>query len=297
MKNLVVGASGQVGQALVRAFKIQNKPWVGTAHTRAQAEPGLRPLDLEDLEAAPALIRELGPSAVYFPAGWTWVDGCEADEEKAQRINALAPEAAARAARLAGAAFVYFSTEYVFDGKAGPYAEGDPPAPLGAYARSKLEGEKRVLLAHPGALVARTTVVYGPEPQGKNFVYQLVANLGQGKPMRVPGDQVSNPTYNDDLARACYELVMFGMAGTYHVVGRDRLDRLAFAREACRVFGLDRELLRPVSTADLGQKAARPLDAGLKADKLEAELGWRPRGARAGLEAMKAELDRAGGRS
>ena len=127
------------------------------------------------------------------------MDRCETEVDECQHWNAEVPGALAQ--RGAGARrFVYFSTDYVFDGTGGPYGEDDPVGPISAYARSKLAGERAVLETDPTALVVRTTVVYGPEPQGKNFVAQLRGRLGRGERLRVPQDQVSTPTYNVDLA-------------------------------------------------------------------------------------------------
>jgi dTDP-4-dehydrorhamnose reductase len=295
MKILVIGGSGQVGQALFKAAQRQHWPATGTGFANADKPghyfPPLKDLNILDHGAMGALVASEAPAAVFFPAGWTWVDGCEADEAKAMAINALAPEAAARAAWKAQAAFIFYSTEYLFDGAAGPYSEDAEPHPLGVYARSKLEAERRILAVHPKALILRTTVVYGPEPQGKNFIYQLIASLKAGMPMRIPQDQVSNPTYNYDLARASLELARFGMGGVFNVVGEDRVGRLDFAQEACRVFGLDASLLQGVSTASLKQRAARPLNAGLTTHKLRQALGWAPRGIRSGLQAMQSVLD------
>src|SRR5207249_9072978 len=101
-----------------------------------------------------------------------------------------------------GAVFVFFSTEYVFDGRAGPYAEDDPVAPLSVYGRSKLDGERAVMAANVRSLVVRTTVVDGEERQGKNFIYQLPVRAAAGETSKVPADQRSSPTFNVDLATA-----------------------------------------------------------------------------------------------
>merc|ERR1719201_2497446 len=116
------------------------------------------------------------PDIVCICAGWTWVDGCERDPDRAMLLNCHGPAAVARAAKAVGAKVVYFSSDYVFDGKAtaAGYSEDDTPSPINAYGRSKLEGERAVLRACPDALVIRTAVVYGPEAYtGRNFVYQL----------------------------------------------------------------------------------------------------------------------------
>ncbi|HSF04611.1 MAG TPA: SDR family oxidoreductase [Methylomirabilota bacterium] len=299
MRALVIGASGQVGAALSRCLTARGHSVIGT-HARTPAS-GTRRLDFTDTAATERLIAETAPDWIFCAAGFTHVDSCEEAPEAAYRANRDAPAAAARVASRRGARFVYYSTEYVFDGANGPYAETDPPNPLSVYGRSKLEGEQAVVQAHAGALVIRTTVVYGPEPQGKNFVYQLLRRLRAGERMLVAADQRSSPTYNEDLAQASVELAERGVEGVIHVAGPVVLDRYAFARTACEVFDLDPGLLAPTPTAALRQRAGRPLNAGLRIDRARVLLVTPLHGPREGLEAMRtalvegATVDRPGG--
>ena len=161
------------------------------------------------------------------------------------RVNRDAPAAAARAAAKLGAGFVYFSTEYVFDGSAGPVRRGRPgQPPVGLRARASSRASARSVEENPRAIVIRTTVVYGPERQGKNFVYQVLKRARAREPIRVPSDQRSSPTYNPDLAAATVELIEQDFRGVLHVAGPVVLDRLAFALEVCAAFGLDPGLVR-----------------------------------------------------
>jgi dTDP-4-dehydrorhamnose reductase len=273
----VVGAGGQVGGALLAHL---GERALGTWRS---PPPGGHAADLEALAADPAsaraLVGEAGAGVVVVAAGMTWVDGCEQEPDLARRVNADGPAALARAAAATGARTVYLSTEYVFDGTAGPYGEDDPVSPLSVYGRSKLEGEQAVQAADPAALVLRTTVVYGPEGHGRNFAYQLVGRLGRGEAMRVPGDQVSSPTYNRDLAEALVALVDAGVSGVVNVAGPEIVDRAHFARRLAGLMGLDATLIEAVPTSALGQTAPRPLDAGLRIDRLRELLPWfTPRG-------------------
>jgi dTDP-4-dehydrorhamnose reductase len=291
MRALVIGASGQVGAALLDALRARGHQAIGTyAHHPA---PGLTPLDVTDHGAVERAIADAKPDWVLCPAGLTHVDYCEDHPDEAGAINRDGPLHAARGAHRAGAGFVFFSTEYVFDGGQGPYAEDDPARPLSVYGRSKWEGERAVLAETPRALVVRTTVVYGPDRQEKNFVYQLLRNCRSGQPMRIPVDQVSSPTYNLDLARATVELCERDLRGVYHVAGDGVLDRFAFARLACEVFGLDGSGLTPVATSALGQKAPRPLKGGLRIAKAQGVLSTPLRTPEAGLRAMRAALEAA----
>jgi dTDP-4-dehydrorhamnose reductase len=289
VRALVIGASGQVGAALAARLRARGHTVVGT-HGRVP-QPGTRPLDLADVAAAERLVAEVAPDWVFCPAGLTHVDYCEDHADEAFGLNRDAPAAVARAAARRGAGFVYFSSEYVFDGTAGPYGEDDPPNPLSVYGRSKLEGERAAVAGNLRTLVVRTTVVYGPEPQGKNFVYQLLRRARAGERMTVPVDQRSSPTCNADLAAAVVELAERGERGVLHVAGPDVLDRHAFARLACEVFGLDPGFLVPVTTAELRQRAARPLNAGLRIDRVRARVTVPLRPPREGLAAMRRALE------
>ena len=288
MRALVIGASGQVGAALAARLRAHEHSVVGT-HGRVP-QPGTRPLDLTDLAAVIRLVQDLGPDYVFCPAGMTVVDYCEDHPDEAFAVNRDAPASAAAAAATHGAGFVYYSTEYVFDGAGGPYAEDDAVRPLSVYGSSKLEGERAVLAANARAIIVRTTVVYGPEPQGKNTVYQLLRRLRAGERMRVPADQVTTPTYNVDLAAATVELVERGASGVFHIAGDTVIDRYAFARHACEVFGLDAGLIEPVTTAALAQRAARPLRAGLRIGRVRARITTPLRGPADALPAMREAL-------
>ena len=229
------------------------------------------PLDLAALATvadAEAALGEHEVDVIYCIAGMTAVDACEDLPELALNINCRGPEMLAHVATKRGIPFVYFSTEYVFDGVDGPYHEDDPVNPLSVYGKSKWQGELAVQAACSHALVLRTTVVYGQDFGQKNYVYSLMRLLAAGKGMRVPQDQISTPTYNRDLAAATVALAERGVSGVYHACGPERMDRLEFAQAVARFLSLDAGLLTGVPTSALGQKAARPLNAGLAIDKL-----------------------------
>lgn len=267
---LVVGASGQVGTQVLRLL-----PSGSAIPTSRRAErPGWTAVDLATVSEAEAdeLVRRFEIATIYCIGGMTNVDGCESTPELARRINCEGPAILAGVAAKRGVRFVYFSTDYVFNGRNGPYAEDAPADPICAYGRSKWQGELAVRDAHPVALVIRTTTVYGPDPNGRNFLYSLRKGLAGTKPFRVPADQVATPTYNVDLAAAVVALTESGAQGVFHVAGPDVVSRLEFARRAAAVMGLDAANLSGASTAELAQIAARPLRAGLRTGKLAAYL-------------------------
>ena len=282
MRSLVIGASGLVGGALLRAL---GDDAIGTYHRREVT--GLRRLDACDREAVARTIAEVDPEVVFFPAAQANVDWCETHPDEAYAANVVPALSALDAAGAHGARFVYFSSEYVFDGAAGPYAEDDPVRPLNVYGRQKREVEERVLAADE--TLVRTTTVFGVElPPGKNFVLRLLASLRVGESVRVPNDQISTPTWADELARAAVAIAL--ERGIWHVAGPDLLARDEFAHRVARAFALAESLIVPVPTSALRQTAARPLRAGLRTEKLARRLGAPLLSTDVALERLAAQL-------
>ena len=272
-RTLLAGATGQVGTQMLQVIRKRRGPESAVATTR-HARAGWTHLDFAELatiEQAAALFDPYALNSIYCVAGMTAVDACEDQPDLAFRTNARGPGILAAYAQRRALPFVYFSTEYVFDGAKdhpGPYAETATLHPLSVYGKSKLAGEEAVMAACACALVLRTTVVYGPDAREKNYLYSLMRNLATGTRMRVPKDQISTPTYNLDLIAAALGLVECGASGIFHVCGPDLLGRLDFAKQIAAALGLDAALLDGVSTAELGQRAPRPLAAGLATTKL-----------------------------
>jgi dTDP-4-dehydrorhamnose reductase len=194
---------------------------------------------------------------------------CETEQDLAMRTNSAGPAVLATVAQELSVPFVYFSSEYVFDGAAGPYLEDAKPNPISVYGRSKWRGEQAATEACERALILRTTVVYGPDQGRKNFLYALRRALLAGQTFHVPEDQISTPTYNLDLAHAALQLVKAGATGCFNVTGPELFSRADFARAAASFWGLDASLIYGVPTSELGQRAPRPLHAGLLTGKLK----------------------------
>jgi dTDP-4-dehydrorhamnose reductase len=268
---LVLGATGQLGAALCRQLGPAAVP-----AARRPPSPDWITLDLATLTESPDdLVSRYDLTTIICSAGATDVERCESDQAWADAANHLGPLALARAAANARIPFVFYSTDYVFPGtpsNPGPYREDAPTHPLSVYGGTKLLGELEILKANPAALVLRTTTVYGPDPQGKNFLYTLRRLLSSGQSMRVPNDQLATPTYNEDLATATLTLLRGGHTGLFHAAGPQMLSRIDFARLACRILSLDSTLLIPLTTPELHQRAARPLIAGLDSTLLTTTL-------------------------
>ena len=285
MKLLIIGASGLVGSHV--QGEVINRGHQAKGTYRSYARPELLALDLADRATVQKVLDDYKPDAVVHAAGWTWVDGCEKEPERAQRENVEQPTYLAQMCFNRGARFVYFSTSYVFDGSAGPYTENDLPRPINTYGRTKLMGEQAVLQATGGqALVPRIICVWGHESQRKNFVYQVVAAIKGGKSIRIPSDQCGNPTWAGDIAAWVLDLLQAGESGIWNLAGEhsrwNRKQWLDAILNGLRRHGaISRELEQwtytAITTEQLTQPALRPLQAGLCTDRIRQRFPRRTR--------------------
>jgi dTDP-4-dehydrorhamnose reductase len=295
---MIVGANGLLGQK-VTEFLAR-----GTTNRLVLAGRGATPrlqvsdstyveLDITKKQQVREAVADHKPAVIINAAAMTNVDACEKERETAWKINVTGVENIIEAAKRLDATVVHVSTDYVFDGKSGPYSEDDRPEPINYYGRSKLASENQLKASGLQYFIARTMVLYGFAPDTKsNFALWLVRNLEERSPVRVVDDQMGNPTLVDDLAHAIISAVELEKTGVYHVAGREIVSRFEFALGLASVFGFDRELITPVKTSALNQPAQRPLKSGLITLKAEVELGYRPSTVEEGLTILKGQLSR-----
>jgi dTDP-4-dehydrorhamnose reductase len=255
VRTVVTGAGGMLGFDLVHRSG-------AVALTRAE-------LDVTDPEA----VRDaIGPDDLVFNcAAWTDVDGAEEHEDEATRVNG---DGARNVAEAAGTV-VYVSSDYVFDGRKGePYVESDAPAPLSAYGRSKLAGERATAKANPRHFVVRSSWLFGAA--GRNFVDTM---LSQRREVRVVDDQVGSPTFTGHLADALVRLAFTEDYGLHHMAASGSCSWFEFAREIFAYAGVDTRV-EPCTTADFPRPAPRPPYSVLGSERGHRLPHWRD-----GLEA------------
>ncbi|MFA6029908.1 MAG: SDR family oxidoreductase [Elusimicrobiota bacterium] len=288
MRALIVGATGLLGHAFWR--HLRGRPgWEAAGTTYDLPLPDLVSLDVRTEGAFSHVLERVRPEVVFFPASNPFVDYCERNPAETRRLNVEATLAAARASRAAGARFVFFSSDYVFDGARGGYCEDDPPSPLNEYGRQKLEVERELARADPSALVVRTSAIYGWELGPRNFVLQVLRSLAAGTPLRCARDQRYNPTWAPALAAAVAELAAAGASGLFHAAGSEKVSRLELARAVAEVFGFDGSRVESVPLSELCPAGGtpRPADSSLDSSRLARRLGRPLAGLREGLRAMK----------
>jgi dTDP-4-dehydrorhamnose reductase len=238
------------------------------------------------------LVDDFLPEVIINTAAITNVDLCETERALAWKVNVVGVENLVHAARMVGAKIIHFSTDYVFDGKSGPYNEGDRVNPMSYYGRTKLASENVLRTSEIPHTIIRTMILYGIGKQIKdNFALWLVNNLKDNKQVRVVDDQIGNPTLVDDLAYAVLKVVEFDKNGLYHIAGNDLVSRYDFAFALAKKFKLDKNLIIPIKTAILKQPAPRPMKSGFIILKAETELSIKMSGVEQGLTIFQNQLN------
>lgn len=252
--------------------------------------------DLIDPDACAAAIRDHRPSAVINAAAWTAVDAAEAHEAEARTINAVTPGYMAEAAAELEVPFVQISTDYVFDGSGDqPRRPTDATAPLGAYGRTKLAGERAVIAAGGTHALLRTSWVFSAH--GANFVKTMLRLGAERGSVNVVADQIGGPTPAAAIARACLTISEAlidddTLSGTYHFSGAPDVSWAAFAREIMAQAGLDCRI-DEIPTADYPTPAQRPLNSRLDCATTQAGFGIPRPDWRAGLAEVLKDLKEA----
>jgi dTDP-4-dehydrorhamnose reductase len=244
---LVTGAKGMLGHRVVAEARERGHDVTGV---------DLPELDLTDAQAVFDFIGERPPDAVIHCAAYTDVDGAEAHEDAALRVNMEAAGNVAAASGLNGAFVVAVSTDYVFAGDGDrPYVESDEPAPKGAYGRTKLLGEHAVQDIGTECAIVRTAWLFGAG--GKNFVDTMLALAAERDEVRVVADQVGCPTWTGYLAPALVQIAERRAEGIQHLAGAGQCSWSELAAEVFRVAGADCTVV-PVTSEEFPRPAPRP---------------------------------------
>jgi dTDP-4-dehydrorhamnose reductase len=223
--------------------------------------------DIGEESAVQRAFRDLRPEFVVHLAAYTDVDGCEADPQKAEWVNALGAGNVSRACAEVGAGLLYVSTDYVFDGRGTrPYREDDCPNPISVYGLTKLRGERHVQSCVVRHLIVRTSWLYGPH--GKNFVATILKLAKDRQELRVVSDQRGSPTYTRHLAAKLVELLATQAYGVFHVTGSGNCSWFEFAGAIVQSGGFPRVRVAPITSQEAGRFARRPTYSVLENHRL-----------------------------
>ncbi len=267
---LVVGAKGMLGRDLV---KVLYSTFRTDKHSNWEVlEWDIDEIDIREEKRTVTKIESFRPEIVINVAGYTDVDGCESNEEKAFAVNAEGMKHVALGALRCRAKVVYLSTDYIFDGKKRePYLEDDPPNPLSVYGRSKWKGEQYVRELVEDALIVRTQWLYGRN--GNNFVTSILRQVREKKVLSIVNDQIGSPTYTVDLSEAISVLLQYDARGVFHVANSDLCTWYTFGQAILKLSGMERVKVIPISSKELGRPAVRPPYSVLHCQKLKQVTG------------------------
>lgn len=295
MKILITGSNGLLGQAVASVIlrESDHEVILSSVEEKSFYDFGKLyiKLDITSKEEVKKVVEYHKPSVIINCAAFTNVDKCETERELSWKINVDGVKNLIIAAKKNDVKIVHFSTDYVFDGKNGPYDELSVPNPVSFYGREKLASENSLITSGINYTIIRTLVLYGTGNNVKpNFALWMLDNLRNNRPVNIVTDQISNVTMIDDLAYGTLKIIEKNCRGIYNIAGSDILSRYDFAMNMCDVFNLNKKLVFPITTESLNQPAPRPLKSGLIILKMESELGFKPMDSIEGLRLLKFQL-------
>ena len=277
---LIVGSNGMLGQSVVSLLSGQEMYEVQLASFEEYSyfdEFPYSQLDVSNKRQVKKLLLDFFPDFVINLAAFTNVDKSETERETCWNINVNAIEYLAKYCVPTNSHLIHISSDYIFDGKNGPYSEKDLPNPISYYGRSKLAGENIIKRFNIPSTIIRTNVLFGATKFGRpDFVKWVVDSLRNKKEIRIVTDQINNPTYLGDIAWAIRKIFDTGKTGIYNIGGAELLSRFKFTQKISEFFQLNFDYVEPIITEELHQPAQRPLKSGLINLKAETELNYRP---------------------
>jgi len=278
---LIFGSNGMLGQRLTEFFSGKDDVELLTSSAEDKSffpDIDYRQVDIVNKNQVKKIIYDFYPDYIINAAAFTNVDACETQKEIAWKINVVAVSSIANYAWTCDAHLIHISSDYVFDGKNGPYTEEDKVYPISYYGRTKLASENVIIGSGVKYTILRPNVLYGPAKFGRpDFVKWVVFSLKKNQPIRIVTDQINNPTFLDDLVAAISRIIEFKREGLYHIGGKEFLSRYDFTIRIADYFNLKKNLITPIKTEELKQPARRPLKSGLITLKAETELGYSAR--------------------
>ncbi|MEA5425928.1 SDR family oxidoreductase [Arcicella lustrica] len=282
-KILITGSNGLLGQKLVLLLANQNDiHLVATARgkNRLPFTEGYeyQEMDITNAEQVAEVIDKIQPNAIIHTAAMTNVDQCEFEKDLCWVMNVKAVEYLTEACEKHDIYLCHLSTDFVFDGAAGPYSEEAQPSPVSYYGWTKYAAEEVVRRSTCRWSIARTVLVYGivSDMSRSNIILWVKKSLEEGKNIKVVTDQFRTPTLAEDLAKGCWLMTDKEEEGIFHISGKDFLTPYEMAIKTADFFHLDKSLISEADSSNFTQPAKRPPRTGFILDKAIAELGYNP---------------------
>lgn len=294
---LLTGANGLLGQKLVGLLTKQggvNLIATARGDNRLPYADGYayHPMDITNHQQVMDVISETRPDVVIHTAAMTDVDKCEVQKDDCWAQNVQAVESLVEACSAVGAFLLHVSTDFIFDGTAGPYDETAEGNPISFYGWSKYAAEKVVSNATIRWAIARTVLVYGiaHDMSRSNIILWVKKSLEDGKNIKVVTDQWRSPTLAEDLAMGCYLIADQEAEGIFNISGKEVLTPYDMAIKTADYFGLNKSLIAQADASTFTQVARRPPRTGFTLDKSRTVLGYDPHTFEEGIAVLAAQL-------
>ena len=296
-KILVTGSNGLLGQKIIYGYKNDaSVELIATARgvNRMQDKSGYSfvEMDIANREQVFTVLREQKPDTVINTAAMTNVDACEEDKAGCDLLNVTAVQHLADACSELNIHLIHLSTDFIFDGENGPYAEDDEPNPLSYYGASKLLAEKIVEKCTCPWAIVRTVLVIGiTEGMSRsNIVLWAKGALEKGQTINVVDDQFRTPTLAEDLADGCMLVAKQKARGVFNISGKDFMSIYELVQQVAHHFKLPKNLIQKSSSNNLNQAAKRPPITGFILEKAMEQLGYNPHSFTEALEIIEAQI-------
>jgi len=293
MRVLITGGTGLLGHALIATA--DGKDRLSVLHLRDYTVPLINGAEqfVVDIRERPRLADFFARShfdVVIHAAGIANVDYVECHPEEGWQSNVIGTQNVVDLVRKQDIKLVYISSNAVFDGKSAPYRESDPTNPINRYGCIKVECEHIVKQGCPEATIVRPILMYGwHAPEGRtNPATWIIDRLRRGEQIHLVTDVYENPLWSYHCAVAIWRLIQLGKTGTWHIAGKDIVNRYEFGKLVAQAFGLDPSLLHPVKSSFFPTIAPRPCNTSFVTDRMQGELGVEPLSVLDGLARMRA---------
>lgn len=297
-KVLVTGSNGLLGQKLVQLL-MEDPQYDLIATSRGknrlpfpEGSFNYLSMDITDQAETLKVISSVKPDFIIHTAAMTNVDQCETEKDACWKQNVDAVKFIVEAAEKTKSFLIHLSTDFIFDGKSGPYDESAKPAPLSYYGESKLAAEKIVTKSKIKWAIARTVLVYGVahDMSRSNIILWVKKSLEDGKNIQVVNDQWRTPTLAEDLAMGCYLLMENESTGVFNISGKELLTPYQMAIKTADYFKLDKKLITKTDSTKFTQPAKRPPKTGFIIEKAVNNLGYDPHSFEEGIKLVAEQL-------
>lgn len=295
---LVTGSNGLLGQKLTDLYlQFPDKRLVATGKgdNRHPRKSGYvyKQMDISNKDEVFSVVNEVKPNCIIHTAAMTNVDACENDHNECDKLNVDAVAYIVEAANNVDAHIIHLSTDFIFDGAAGPYSEEDVPNPLSYYGHSKLKSEKIVSEIAKQWTILRTVLVYGlvSDMSRSNIVLWAKQALEQKKPINVVDDQFRTPTLAEDLAMGCFLSEDKEAQGIFNISGKDFMSIYELVERVASYFHLSKEFVSACKSDTLNQPAKRPPVTGFILNKAASVLGYEPHTFEEGIAILMQQLE------